>query len=157
MDAPCATGRLRPFGLLKARASGGKREVREHLPEGGEGKRAGGSVRQNESGKGRARDFAGEVGNGDGGEVVEGKRFCASETGKFGDVGPEGEKSDVAKGYGMSGFFDANERELVESREGLVGVFAQFRFGVLVNLNRREVPHSGQQSGNLGRGAGFPV
>ncbi len=61
-------------------------------------------------GEGGTGDFAGEIGDGDGGEVVERKRFCGGEAGESGDVGAERKKSDAAKGDRVARFFDGNER-----------------------------------------------
>ena len=67
----------------------------------------------------------------------------------------ERENRDAVEGDSMAGFRGGNEVEFGESGEKPVCVLAQFQFGVLVDLNRGEVPHAGEQSGDVRARGGF--
>jgi hypothetical protein len=64
-------------------------------------------------------------------------------------VSAERENRDAVEGDGVVGFCSGNEVEVAESGEKLVCVLAQLPLGVLVDLNRGEVPHAGEQCGHV--------
>ncbi len=55
----------------------------------------------------------------------------------------------------MTSFSGWNEMGSGESREEFLCVLAKLQFWMLVDLNRGEVPHAGEESGDLCTGGGF--
>jgi hypothetical protein len=70
-------------------------------------------------------------------------------------VDAERENRDAVEGDSVTGFRGGNEVELGESGQKFLCVLPQFQFGVLVDLNRGEVPHVGEQSGDVRARGGF--
>lgn len=102
--------------------------------------------------EGRAGDFAGEVGNGERGEVGEGKGFGGGEPGELRDASEEREDDDAVESDGVTRVGDGDEMEFGERGEELLSMMAEFEFSVLVNLNGGEMPHTGEKGGDVGAG-----
>lgn len=70
--------------------------------------------------------------------------------GESGDVGHKRENGDAVERDRMARFCGGNEVEFGERGKQLSSVLAELQFGVVADLNRREVPHTGEQSGDIG-------
>ena len=90
----------------------------------------------------------------------EQERLGVRDTWKLGDIKAERQKRDLAVGDGMANFWQGQQlrRELLSVKEACVKERLQFGGGILLDMNRGEVPHAGKESrdvsgvGGTGRG-----
>jgi hypothetical protein len=69
-------------------------------------------------------DFASQVGDGEGGEVGEGKNSSGGEAREFRDSSEEREDCDAVESYGVTSFSGRKEMEFGDSGEKFLCVFA---------------------------------